>query len=247
MTLVKAIAVAFGAIALAAAIAPASLIDATLAARTQQRIRLTDTTGFWWRGSGVIASADGTQRLPIDWQLDGAALARGRIVVRLGRNGDAGPVAGTLSLRSDGLDVTSLRVRFPAAFAALFDARLNAVTLGGTVDAAAPSLSAAGDVVTGNLDATWERARVVTGDAVFDLGAVALKSVAAGDRWSASVQNTGGNVAVTGTIDGGAANSSGTLELQPDASASAAVRNVLARLGVPDEKGGVRITWQSPR
>jgi len=34
---------------------------------------------------------------------------------------------------------------------------------------------------------------------------------------------------------------------QPDASASAAVRNVLARLGVPDEKGGVRITWQNPR
>ena len=76
MTLLKTIAVAFGAIALAAAIAPASLIDATLAARTQQRIRLTDTTGFWWRGSGVIASADGTQRLPIDWQLDGAAAFR---------------------------------------------------------------------------------------------------------------------------------------------------------------------------
>ena len=247
MTFVKTIAIPFGAIAFAVVIAPASLIDASLAARTQQRVRLADTTGFWWRGSGIITSADGTQRLPIDWHLDGAGLARGNIVVRLGREDGAGPVAGTLLVRADGLDVTGVRVRSPAAFAALFDPRLNAVTLGGTVDAVAPSLSAAGDVVTGNVDATWARARVVAGDAVVDLGTVALKSTASGNRWSASVENTGGNVAVTGTMVIGAANSSGTLELQPEPTASGAVRNVLARLGAPNERGSVRITWQNSR
>lgn len=247
MKLVQTVAVALGATAFAAAIAPASLIDASLAARTEQRIRLTDTTGFWWRGSGVIVSADGTQRLPIEWQLDGVALARGNIVVRLGRSDESQTVTGALSLRSDGFDVTSGRVRMPAAFAAAFDTRLNAVTVGGTVDAVAPSLAAAGEVIAGNVDATWTRARVVAGDAVFDLGTVVLKSVAGSNRWSASVQNTGGNVAVAGTIVVGAAGTSGTLELRPDASASAAVRNVLARLAVPDETGGVRITWQNPR
>ena len=135
----------------------------------------------------------------------------------------------------------------PAAFAAAFDARLNAVTLGGIVDAVAPSLSAAGPVIAGNVDATWARARVVAGNAVFDLGTVELKSVAASNRWSTSVRNTGGNVAVLGTIIVDAGHAGGTLELRPDASASAAVRNALAQLGVRDDKGGIRITWQNPR
>ena len=247
MTFPTAFAVASGVIAFAASIAPASLIDASLAARTQQRIRLTDTTGFWWRGSGILASADGAQRLPIDWQLDVAALARGAIVVRLGRADDDGTVTGTLSLRSSGFDITNGRVRMPAAFAAAGDARLRAVTLGGAIDAVAPSLSAAGDVVAGNIDATWARARVVAGDTAFDLGTVALKAVAAGNRWSGSVQNSGGNVAVTGTIVVDADHTRGTLDLRPDATASATVRNALAPLGAPDGTGGVRITWQNPR
>jgi hypothetical protein len=247
VTLVKAFAVAIGALVFAVIIAPASLIDTSLATQTQQRIRLIDTTGFWWRGSGIIVSADAAQRVPIDWQLDGKALARGSIVVAFGRGNGGRPITGMLSLRSGGFDITGARVRIPAAFAVAVDPRLQAVTLGGTIDAIVPSLSAARDALAGNVDATWTRARVVTGDAVFDLGTVSLKSTAASNRGSASIQNTGGNVAVAGTIVFDAANGNGTLELRPESTASPAVRNVLARLGVPDQTGGVRITWQNPR
>jgi hypothetical protein len=53
------LAVAAAAIALAAGIAPAALLDGPLAARTQQRLRFVDATGVWWHGRGVVASADG--------------------------------------------------------------------------------------------------------------------------------------------------------------------------------------------
>jgi hypothetical protein len=220
------------------------LVDAPIAGSTQQRLRLIDATGVWWHGRGVLATADGTQRLPIDWQLDGGALARGSIVVRIGRGDDA-PIAGTLTLRSAGFDVANLRARMPASIVAALDPRLQTLTLGGSVNVDAPSLSAAGDRIAGDVDATWTRARVVAGDAVLDLGSVAMKSSAATNGWTSAVGNRGGNVTVTGTIDGGSGGTIGALDLRPAANASDAVRNALALLGPPDGSGGVHVAWRS--
>lgn len=240
------LAVAAAAIALAAGIAPAALLDGPLAARTQQRLRFVDATGVWWRGRGVVASADGLLRMPIDWKLDPGELARGSIVVLVGRADDA-PLHGALTLRSAGFDVRDLRARLPASVLAAFDSRLQSVTPGGSITVVAPLVSAAGDRVAGSIDAAWTRARVVIGDVVADLGSVTLKSSPANQPWTATIHNTGGDVAVTGTVIDRNGATEGTFDLRPAATAAGAVRNALSLLGAPDASGVVHVAWRSRR
>jgi hypothetical protein len=239
-------AIVLAVVAFAAALAPAGLLDGPLAVRTQQRWRFVDATGFWWHGRGVVASADGVMRVPIDWQLDAGALARGAIVVLVGRTGDA-PLHGTLTLHADGFDVHDLHARMPASVVAALDPRLQAVTPGGHVTFEAPAVAAAGDSVSGSIDAAWTRARVVAGDAIVDLGTVALKSSATNQPWSASVQNSGGDVAVTGTIVDRNGATDATFDLRPAATAPVAVRNALSLLGAPDANGVVHFAWRNRR
>jgi len=240
------LAVAAAAIALAAGIAPAALLDGPLAARTQQRLRFVDATGVWWHGRGVVASADGLLRMPIDWKLDPGELARGSIVVLVGRADDA-PLHGALTLRSAGFDMRDLRARIPASVLAAFDARLQSVTPGGSITVVAPLVSAAGDRVAGSIDAAWTRARVVIGDVVADLGSVTLKSSPANQPWTATIHNTGGDVAITGTVIDRNGATEGTFDLRPAATAAGAVRNALSLLGAPDASGVVHVAWRSQR
>ena len=79
-----------GALVLAAAVillAPAALLDASLASRTGERLRLADARGVWWNGHSVVASASGTARIPLAWRVDPAALARGA-TQRVGRRSE---------------------------------------------------------------------------------------------------------------------------------------------------------------
>ena len=52
-------------VAAVAVLAPASLVETPLAARTQNRLRLSESAGFWWKGRGTLALADGSARLPV--------------------------------------------------------------------------------------------------------------------------------------------------------------------------------------
>jgi len=240
------LAVTVAVVAFAAGMAPAALFDGPLAFRTQQRLRLVDATGVWWRGRGVVASADGLLRMPIDWQLDAGALARGSIVVLVGRTDDAA-LRGTLTLRSAGFDVHDLHATMPASVVAALDPRLQSVTLGGRVIAEAAAMEAAGDRVAGSIDAAWSRARIVIGDAVVDLGSVTLKSSATNQPWSASIRNAGGDVAVTGALVDRSGVTEATFDLRPAATAPVAVRNALSLLGPPDANGVVHVAWRNQR
>src|SRR5436190_6397851 len=130
-------------VAAIAAFAPAALLDAPLAAFSQQRLRLADATGPWWRGHGAVTTADGGVRIPVRWNVVGAAPVRGGLVVRVGDGDDDAPRA-TITIGSAGIDARELHVRVPAAMLATLDPRLQTMTPGGSISVDAPSLSAGG-------------------------------------------------------------------------------------------------------
>lgn len=228
------------------AFAPATLLDAPLAAATQQRLRLADATGPWWRGRGVIASADDTVRIPVRWNVDGAALLRSRLAVAVG-GGDDAETRAALTVGAASIEARELRMRVPAATLAALDPRLKPLTLGGSIGIDAPSLSAAGDALGGTLDATWTNARIVTADAIVDVGTVELVANLSAQPATATISNTGGDVAVAGTIVERSGNAEIDVVLRPAPTASVAARNALSMLGAPDGTGAVHVVWRASR
>jgi hypothetical protein len=233
-------------VAAIAAFAPATLLDAPLADFTQRRLRLADATGPWWRGRGAVTSADGNARIPVSWRLDDAALVRGSLAVRLG-DGDDGEPRAAIIIGSASIDARELHARVPAAMLAALDPRLQALTPGGNIIVDAPSLSAAGDAVNGMLDARWTNARIVTGEAIVDVGTVTLTANLATRPATATISNTGGDVAVAGTIVERAGATDVDIVLRPAAAASAAARNALSMLGAPDPAGAIHVVWRAGR
>lgn len=234
------------AVAAVALLAPAAALDAPLAARTGERLRLTDARGFWWRGHGVLATADGRAHLPLAWTVDVGPLLRGTLSIRLS-DPDTSVDAGTLSLRDGGVDLRNLHVRVPAAVAGAVDSRLAAIGLGGNVALDASALASRGGGLSGELEATWERARVAIGEALVDLGTITVVGAPAGDGMAGTIRNAGGDVAVSGTLAerGGVIDAAVALSPRPAASDSA--RNALLLLGAPDGSASVRFAWRSDR
>lgn len=228
------------------ALAPATLVDALLATRTQQRLRLTDATGFWWGGHGAIVTADGTARLPIGWRVDATPLLRGMVVVRLLADQAAAPT-GTITIRDGRVELRDLRLRAPAWAIGAADSRLKTVALGGNVTLDAPAFSAQASGRSGELNATWERARVVSGETIVDLGTVTLIAAPAGAGVAGTIRNAGGDVAVSGTLADRGGVLDAALTLQANPTAPDGVRNLLPLLGTADGSGGVQIRWHSNR
>lgn len=233
-------------VAAIAALAPATLLDAPLAALTQRRLRLADATGPWWRGQGTVTSADGAVRIPVSWTIDGAALARGRFAVRVG-DGDDGGLRAAVTIGSMSTDVRELHARVPAAILGTLDPRLQALTPGGTLIVDAPSLSAAGDAVKGMLNAKWTNARIVTGEAAIDIGTVTLTANLTTQPPTATISNTGGDVDVAGTIVERSGSADVDMVVRPAATASVAARNAVSMLGAPDATGAVHVVWRASR
>jgi len=124
---------------------------------------------------------------------------------------------------------------------------LQALTPGGIIIVDAPSLSAAGDAVGGTLDAMWTNARIVTGEAIVDVGTVTLTANLATRPATATIGNTGGDVAVAGTIVERAGATDVDIVVRPAATASAAARNAVSMLGAPDATGAIHVVWRASR
>lgn len=236
-----------GALVLAAAVvvfAPAALLDAPLAARTGERLRLTDARGVWWNGQGVVASANGAARIPLAWRVDPAALARGALAVRV-RDADTAAALGTLSPGRGSVDIRDLHLNVPAEFAGALDSRLEAVALGGDVALTAPAYVLRGASRAGEIDATWQRARIVAGGANVDLGTVTLDSAPVDGGSTGTIRNDGGDVSIAGTFSDRAGTLDASVTIAPAPAAPQSVRTLLPLLGPPDGSGGVRIAWRS--
>jgi hypothetical protein len=224
-------------------LAPATLLDASLGTRTGERLRLADARGLWWSGGGVVARANGAARIPVAWRVDVPALARGELAVRL-HDPDTAAALGTLTVSRGSLDIRDLRLDVPAALAGAFDARLDAIALGGNVTLAAPAYGVRGASRTGEIDATWKHARVVADTANVDLGTVTFDSTPVDGGMAGSIRNVGGDVAVAGTLSDRAGALEASVTLTPTPAAPQAVRTILPMLGAPDGAGGVRIAWR---
>lgn len=241
--------VVLGAIALAAAcvlLAPASLLDAPLAARTSGRLRLADARGVWWRGHGVLAAQDGSARVPIGWRLGFGPLLAGSLAVTLHGDDEAMPT-GTLTLRDGALDVRDLHVVVPATMLSAIVPALAGVGLRGEIDARAPSFAWRRDSSVGTFDATWQAATIVAGVLPIDLGRVVVNARPANGGVAGTVRNAGGAVAIDGTIDLHDGIAGASFKLVPTPGASSALRALLALTGRPDDAGAVTLTWRSDR
>jgi hypothetical protein len=241
------IVVALGALALvvaAIALAPATLFDGPLAARSAHRLRLADASGFWWRGRGALATSDGAARVPVAWRIELFPLARGDFVLQL--DGDDDSMSGTMTLGHGRTAVRGLHVSVPAAVMTALDPRLQSLAFGGRVTLDTPSFAADAAGRFGALGAEWRRARIVAGARVLDFGTVAV-AAPAGDKLAGTIRNAGGDVA----LDGSFGERSGALEamlvLRPSPSATDDVRALVQSLGAPDGAGGVRVAWRSDR
>lgn len=224
---------------------PAALLDRPLAAHTHARVRLTGAAGPWWRGHGVLTSADGAARLAVAWRVMLMPLMTGTLVVELQPGDDDAMPSGTITARRGSVAVRDLRLHAPAALAPAFVTAQKALALGGDVALRAPSFSWRDDRGTGTFDATWRRARAVAGALAVDLGIVSASLAPSGDSLGGNIRNTGGDVALDGTIGERAGTIEVVLALKPTKSAPEAVRAMLPMLGASDGAGGVRLTWRS--
>ncbi len=124
---------------------------------------------------------------------------------------------------------------------------LNALAWGGDVVLQAPSLTWRDGSGTGRLDATWRRARVIAAGFALDLGTVTMSAAPAGGAVAGTIRNSGGDVAIEGTVDDRAGVVDVALTLTPTSTAPEAVRRMLLLVGPSDGAGGVRMTWRSRR
>jgi len=242
--------VVLGLVLLAAAVvllAPAALLDRPLALRTGQRLHLADASGFWWRGNGLVATSDGAVRVPLAWRIAFAPLLTGALVVELRPPHDAAVPTGVVALRDGSIDARELHLRVPAALVAGLVPALQAVALRGDVDVDAPSFIWRNGRVSGTLNATWQRAGAAMPGFVVDLGRVSLSGAPSAAGVAGTVSNTGGDVAVDGSLEARADGIDVSLALTPTGRASDALRTALPLLGSPDRAGGVRIAWRSGR
>lgn len=239
--------VVLGAVVLAAAcllLAPASLLDAPLARRTGERLRLADASGFWWRGRAVLAARDDPLRIPVAWRVALAPLVGGAIVVTFDGDVPAMP-SGTLAIRDGALDARDLHAVVPATLVAALVPTVSGIALRGDVDVRAPSFAWRRDFARGTIDATWQPATLVAGALPVDLGRVVLNAHPAGEGIAGSVRNGGGALAIDGTVDVHAGVAAASIKVTPTASASTALRALLALTARADDAGTVTLTWRS--
>jgi hypothetical protein len=228
-------------------LAPAALLDQALAQRTQGSVHLADAHGFWWRGSGVLATSDGRAHVPVAWRVELAPLATGTLVANFVEGGDDAMPSGHVTLRHGSVDVRALRVRVPAAMAGAMVPALRSVSLGGEIALAIPALAWRDGTLHGNGDATWQRARIVAAGLALDLGRVSASMPPGGDAFGGTVRSAGGDVAIDGTFTQRNGALEAALLLKPTDATPQPMRAMLPLLGVSDGSGAVRMTWRSDR
>lgn len=230
----------FVVLAIAAALAPASLLADRVAQASRGELRLVDAQGTVWDGRARLVDAAGRWSLPLAWQLAAVPLVRGEAHFDV-RAADAGPGARASIVARDGtvqardVDVTfpAGALRLPAGVVAAGDVRL-------TSEAAVVGAGRN----EGTLRIEWTRARLaVPGVPPLDLGTAQATLAADGERWRGPVQARGGAAVIDGDVSVDAAGADVTLAIVPQPAAPEAVRQWL---GPADAQGVVRLR-ASPR
>jgi general secretion pathway protein N len=252
---VRAIAISLVAAALLAGAlileAPATLVDARLAAATGNRLRLVDARGSLWRGTGTL-QIDGTSGGQIlSWQLDPWPLLRGTLAIALGADPALAPTA-TLRVSPSRLEIRQLDFLALPAAAALRSLAAGVPAVGGVLLLHVPSLDADANTAAGQVRLTWRDAMLpaATAAAPLSLGTVTADLTARGSAWSGAVTNAGGEIAVSGPLGWRPGTVDADLTLAPRSGLTPerqeAIAAALAGVGRPDGRGGYRVRLPGP-
>ena len=125
--------------------------------------------------------------------------------------------------------------------------RLAASAVGGTLDLRAGAFEWSPAGGSGALDAQWQNARLVVAGTTVDLGTVALALAPRQGRLEGTVRNSGGEIAVDGTIAGNAASMDAAVTLRSLPSTPEVLRRSLPMLGPQDATGAVHIDLHGSR
>lgn len=236
-----------------AAEAPATLVDRQLDSLTRGRLRVADSAGTIWNGSGALVLLPYNARIPVQWHMDALPLLRSRLSGTLGRDAtDSSPA--TFDFSADDFVVKRLVIAFPAeALLRATDAPALITAAGGTVEVRADAFTMRRGVFDGGFIARWQGAslpgprpelRVALGDARLD-------GVGNGGEIKGALSNVGGDIEITGTVNLAATGATRVeARLKPragiDAERSSTIIAALSLLGAKDDSGAFRVAWHGP-
>jgi general secretion pathway protein N len=248
-----AIVVAAGALLLAVALAitaPASLLDARLAALSDGRLRIADAEGTLWNGSGELLLLPGGTRRPLVWHIDAWPLLRGEIKGTL-----AGEPSATRPAEFAYSDKRAELRRFDLSLpmeSVLLSAGVPAAlaAAGGSVAAHVERLVQSPAAIDAQLTLQWRDAslpgprpgtRIALGDVRLDVDG-------RGPEIAGALSNRGGDVEIAGWVAVGAAAAprvDATVRPRPgiDRDRADSVGAALSLLGSADGQGGYRLAW----
>jgi general secretion pathway protein N len=247
----RALAITAGAVLLAITlliIAPAALLDARINALSDGRVRLANSAGTLWHGSGELVMLPAGTRQPLFWRLDAWPLLRGEIRATIALDADGARNA-TVAYGRDRLDVRDLDVSLPAQSVLLAAAPKTPLGFGGSLALHVERLVQLPDVLDAQLSGEWRDGSVrgSSADSPISVGDVRIALNGRGAEINGPLRNSGGDVEIDGQVAVGAA---GTVRLDAtvrprssDRERADRIAVALAALGAPDGRGGYRLTW----
>ena len=248
--------VAVAACLLAAAVAmeaPATLVDRQLDTLTDGRLRVANSSGRLWNGSGELTLLPYGARVPVAWHIDMLPLLRSRL------NGTLTPGATDTAQTAFELSAEDFAVR-RLALALPAEALLRAggapgllTAAGGTVDVQIDAFAMRRGMFEGGFLARWQGASLVgpSSAIAIALGDMRLEAIGNGSELKGALSNAGGEIEVNGTLilsATGAARAEARLKPREgvDPARSNAIAAALSLLGSMDSSGAFRVTWQAP-
>jgi general secretion pathway protein N len=229
----------------ALAFAPASLLDAQLSVATSGQLRLAMARGTLWRGKATLTDAASTFALPLALTLEPLPLARGELALQLVPPAETAEPRGRASLSRNRVQLEALAATVPAALLPMLLPWRPAPALGGDVHLDVPVFDASASAWAGDAAVRWTGASVALGGVrPIALGELAIAFKPRGNELAGALTNSGGELALNGTVLIGPQRTSVDLTLDPRPNASAAIAQFLTTLGRGDPQGTVRVSWQ---
>jgi hypothetical protein len=227
--------------------APATLVDARVAAATGNQVRVTETQGTIWDGAGIVRFGVAPAGQPVAWRAEPMSVVTGALAVAVGPGAGA-PTTSTLRWTPSRVEIRRLdSIEIP------IDAVARALAPGvpapfGVLRIAIADLAIEATSVSGQVRLAWQGAGVpdaTTGMPVL-FGTVTAELAGRNGTLAGPVVSSGGEVELAGTLSwrpGGSA--AFDLTLTPRAELPrerlAIIETTLARYGRPDGRGGFRI------
>jgi hypothetical protein len=246
------IAVAVAAVAFAAALileAPASLLDARLTSISDGRVRIAHADGTLWRGSGELVLPAGGARQPVAWRIEAWPLLRGELRGSF-TSADSQRIA-TFDAGGDTLELRNVELALPMeALLRTLGAPSLLASAGGEVTLRVGRLVHRADALDADVALQWSNASLPSQrpDLRIALGDVRAELSGQGREVPGTIENSGGDVDLRGTLSA-AANGSTRIDIdvRPRAGIArdraTAIATALGLVGSPDGQGGYHVAW----